>query len=742
MTVNRKWNREGSAAALPPGKIRPTPVLPQALGALLATSITMTIFEMVKQWLFPPITIWRSHTLTICFTGCLAFIVSHAVLRKLHANLLRDGEAVRTAHRQAEVFINAVPSILIGLDQDSRVTRWNSTAAAVFGLGEAEVQGKPLAECDVRWLQPDMPAEIRSWCSETGSRRCDNVPVEIRGETHLLGLTITPVHQADGKSAVLVIGSDITARKKGEDALLEAERKYRGIFNDAIVGIFQCTPEGRFTSVNAAMARTFGYGSPEEMITSVTDISRLYVDPKRYSESVQAMDRLGSVLSLECEVFRKDGNKIWISSSGRAVRENRAVVRYEGMAENITERKRVEKSLSLIRALMDQSHDVIEVLDPDTLRFLDFNQRACLDSGYSREELLRMSVFDIDPVFDAAAHSTAKEQLRKSDSMILQTFHRRKDGSTFPVEVNIKYVQLERAYWFCVVRDITDRQHLQQSQKLESIGQLAAGIAHEINTPTQYIGDNVRFLKDAFQDLTGLLANYNRLLAAAQGNTLSGETVKEITAAVELTDAGYLLEEIPKAIEQTLEGVTRVSKLVGAMKDFSHPGTKDKVLLDLNRAIESTITVARNEWKYVADMETDYDASLPPLLCLPGEFNQIILNLIVNAAHAIAEVAAKGGNERGKIRVQTRNCPEWAEIRIQDTGTGIPESARSRIFDPFFTTKEIGKGTGQGLAIARSVVVDKHGGSIHFETEEGKGTTFIIRLPHEGRAPAAKAVSV
>jgi signal transduction histidine kinase len=161
----------------------------------------------------------------------------------------------------------------------------------------------------------------------------------------------------------------------------------------------------------------------------------------------------------------------------------------------------------------------------------------------------------------------------------------------------------------------------------------------------------------------------------------------------------------------------------------------------LNHAIESTITVARNEWKYVADLETDFDPALPQILCLPGEFNQVILNLVVNAAHAIAAVIQQGGPEKGKIKVQTRSCSEWAEIRIQDTGSGIPEEIRGRVFDPFFTTKEIGKGTGQGLAIARSVIVDKHGGSIHFETENGKGTTFIIRLPKDGKALDVKAVA-
>jgi signal transduction histidine kinase len=237
------------------------------------------------------------------------------------------------------------------------------------------------------------------------------------------------------------------------------------------------------------------------------------------------------------------------------------------------------------------------------------------------------------------------------------------------------------------------------------------------------------------------LAAYERLLVAAKDNTLSSETVQEIATAVESADAAYLLEEIPKAIEQTVEGVSRVSTLVSAMKEFSHPGTKEKVPLDLNHAIESTITVARNEWKYVADLETDFDPALPQISCQAGEFNQVILNLIVNAAHAITDVIEKGGPAKGVIRIQTRNCADWAEIRIEDSGGGIPEAARSRIFDPFFTTKAIGKGTGQGLAIAHSVVVDKHNGSIQFETEDGKGTTFIIRLPHDGKTLGAKAVS-
>jgi signal transduction histidine kinase len=178
------------------------------------------------------------------------------------------------------------------------------------------------------------------------------------------------------------------------------------------------------------------------------------------------------------------------------------------------------------------------------------------------------------------------------------------------------------------------------------------------------------------------------------------------------------------------EGVDRVAKIVRAMKDFSHPGTGEKTAVNINLAIENTIMVARNEWKYVAEMVTGQDPNLPLVSCLPDEFNQVLLNLIINAAHAIGEVVGSGSN-KGAITISTRQDGDWAEIRVQDTGTGIPEKIRPKIFDPFFTTKQVGKGTGQGLAIAHSVIVDKHGGTIACETEVGQGTTFVIRLPLE-----------
>jgi signal transduction histidine kinase len=264
------------------------------------------------------------------------------------------------------------------------------------------------------------------------------------------------------------------------------------------------------------------------------------------------------------------------------------------------------------------------------------------------------------------------------------------------------------------------------ASKLESIGELAAGIAHEINTPTQYVGDNVRFLGDAFQNVQQYMDKLKALIAQ-HGEAVPSASLRE---QLDKADLPYLCEEIPKAIAQSLDGIQRIAKIVGAMKEFSHPG-QERTPTDINHAIANTITVATNEWKYVAKIETDLDSSLPAVPVVPGEFNQVILNIIVNAAHAIAEARGSDVTRLGKICVTTRRLQEWAEINISDDGCGMPRHVQERIFDPFFTTKPVGKGTGQGLSIAHNVIVKKHRGLIAVNSEPGRGTTFTIRLPLE-----------
>jgi len=283
--------------------------------------------------------------------------------------------------------------------------------------------------------------------------------------------------------------------------------------------------------------------------------------------------------------------------------------------------------------------------------------------------------------------------------------------------------------------DITDRKRmeveLRHAQKLEAVGGLAAGIAHEINTPIQFVGDNTRFLQDSFRDTTAMLAKYEDLCEAARLGPVQSELLEEVQAVRKRIDWDYLRLEIPKALDQMLDGIERVAKIVRPMKDFSHVDrSSQKTAADLNKAIQSTLVVARSELKYVAEVQEDY-GELPPVLCHLGDLNQVFLNLLINAAHAIGDVMKKTG-EKGRIVVRTRRDEDFVEISFSDTGSGISPAARDKIFDPFFTTKEVGKGTGQGLTLARAIVVEKHGGTLTFETELGKGTTFHVRLPVHG----------
>jgi PAS domain S-box-containing protein len=291
----------------------------------------------------------------------------------------------------------------------------------------------------------------------------------------------------------------------------------------------------------------------------------------------------------------------------------------------------------------------------------------------------------------------------------------------------------------CIIQDLSERKQLEdrllQARKLESVGQLAAGVAHEINTPIQYVRDNMIFLRKEFDGIKSLLEEISHALESGQGIEQSLSTrLKDIQNKIDLN---YLLSEIPLAIEQTLEGSNTVAKIVNSMKEFSHPGTDHKIFININDAIQSTLTVSKNEWKYIADVELSLSEPAPRVNCFPAELNQAFLNIIVNSAHAIgdkvrsAENSGKFSGNKGKIHISTEVVNQNVIIKIKDTGCGIPVDIQHKIFDPFFTTKEVGKGTGQGLSLAHSIIVEKHNGKIYFESIQGEGTTFIIELPLE-----------
>ncbi len=249
-------------------------------------------------------------------------------------------------------------------------------------------------------------------------------------------------------------------------------------------------------------------------------------------------------------------------------------------------------------------------------------------------------------------------------------------------------------------------------QKQQAIGQLASGIAHEINTPAQYVGDNIKFLTDSFDKLFQVMQLCQETSAMLQKDE----------------DLEFLIQEIPRALKDSGEGMAYISSIVGPMKEFAHPSGGNMQQVDLHNIIQSTIAISRNEWKHAAKLETDFDPQLPHVDGLKDELGQVMLNLIVNAVHAIEDQEHKEG-ENGLIRISTKLDGEWVEIQVEDNGCGIPQESHSKIFEPFFTTKDVGRGSGQGLAIVYNVITNKHHGKLSVHSEQGKWTTLTIRLP-------------
>lgn len=401
--------------------------------------------------------------------------------------------------------------------------------------------------------------------------------------------------------------------------------------------------------------------------------------------------------------------------------------------------EKAEQEAVQLSEIIDESSNEIYLFDSETLRFIKVNRGAMENSGYTAAELENMTPLDLKPEFNAQSFSELLEPLRDGtmNELLFETLHQRRDKTEYRSVVHLQLSKLASPPVFvAIVTDITERKYLEQqlaqAKKMESIGQLAAGIAHEINTPAQFVGDNIRFIKDAFEDLNELNGGYGKLLDAVKTDTVTEALIEEIEAACKKADPEYLVEEIPLAIDQSLDGITRISKIVRAMKEFSHPGGKDREAADLNQSISNTITVASNEWKYIADVETDLAEDLPSVQCFPQEINQVILNLIVNAAHAIDDTRSGESADKGSIKISTRQVDDEVEVRVTDSGCGIPDDIKHRIFDPFFTTKEVGKGSGQGLAMAYKTVVEQHKGKLDVESTIGHGTSFTIRLPING----------
>jgi PAS domain S-box-containing protein len=552
--------------------------------------------------------------------------------------------------------------------------------------------------------------------------------------------------------------SAFLAHKETEQALHRSEARFAGILDIAEEAIISIDEAQHIILFNQGASKVFGYES-SEVLGQPVDI----LLPSRFAQAHGRQIRefsysQESTRSMahrrEVSGRRKSGEEFPAEASLVKVRVN-DITTFTVILRDVSERRQVEQQLQQARDRAEHSaREKAQILASVEAFFIclssvgvitEWTARAEAIFGFAPHKAIGQSFATLpiswnwEEILGALAQTGDTVQPTRLEQVRLVF----PDGKEGFLKLTLSPIPdgCDDKTYIIMGEDITTRlvleRELAQAQKLESIGQLAAGIAHEINTPTQFIGDNIRFLADSFADIRTVLNRYREVLAAAKTGQWPPGLIETCDTEAQQADLDYLHEEIPKSITQTAEGIERVATIVRAMKEFAHPGSHEKVMIDLNKAIESTVIVARNEWKYVADLKINLDPSLPLVPCLVGEFNQVVLNMIVNATHAIADVV-KGTTEKGTITISTQQAGDCIEVRIADTGAGIPDAIRSKIFDPFFTTKEVGKGTGQGLAIARSVVVDKHQGTIMVESRMGMGSTFIIRLPVSGQ-PMEKA---
>jgi PAS domain S-box-containing protein len=646
---------------------------------------------------------------------------------------------------------------LLMMDQAGTISFANEACLRLLGLTAESALGSPFLQL---LATPEGQEECRQdldWLGrgavETGGVKLDLSIMGGQGVAIPVSLSLSPVTIL-GRREVVASLRDITNRRRMEEEREDQAHFLRSILDNIPNPIFYLDPQRHFLGCNLAFEASVNL--TREALVGATVFDLLPASEARFLDQLdRALLERGGMEVYPITVTSPLGGTLHYLSHKAVFYNHRGELGgMVGSLMDITGEKEALEALrhnqELLSILSDHVMDLMAILDPTGRRIYTSPSYGTV-LGYSVEELAALPPLGFVHAEDLARVGEALRLLfqgRPVPSLLYRLKHR--DGHWLHFEGRVALVTGDPAgspRALLVARDITAREtaelerkslevQLRHAQKLEAIGSLAAGIAHEINTPTQYIGDNASFLQEALGAIMGFLTSQRRFLEDHQNLAGLEADAAEALKTFEDLDLDYLAVEVPRAIQQSLEGVARVTSIVSAMKDFSHPGGEEKTPVDLNRSIQNTLMVSRNEWKYVAELETDLDPHLGPVPCFQGEFNQALLNLVVNAAHAIQEAAGGRAGHRGLIRVTTRQEAGEVLVSVTDNGTGIPAALQERIFEPFFTTKPVGKGTGQGLAIVHAVVVEKHGGRVTVASEPGQGTTFTLCLPLTAREGA------
>nr|WP_321512897.1 PAS domain S-box protein [uncultured Pseudodesulfovibrio sp.] len=657
------------------------------------------------------------------------------VFLRLSEPIIKD---IQQSEKQYRDVVEGARNLILRVREDGTVTFANSYANTLFFPDKGTLVGQDLS----RFIVKDVSVKAEDVLTRMVENQKFQYETEVclpDGTEKWISWGARVISEEGQPPELLCIGTDSTSEHLANDARIEVEERFRGIAKASPVGIIITNMEGNLLYANEQMHRLTGARSVE--LAGRGWIQRIHSNDRQSileswfsSSSVNKRGRELRMLSCQGTILWVLGQIVELKNSNEDVVGN--VLTFT----DITQIKEAELAKSRLSAAIEQAGEMFIITDLDA-NITYVNPAFEETTGYTRDEVVGKNPRFLNSGEQGASfYGDLWGTVTQGDVYSGRFMNIKKNGQRYTQESSIGPIRDDNGGiigYVGVARDISEQlvieAQLRQSQKLESIGELAAGIAHEINTPTQYVSSNIQFLKDSFITYEKMLEQCRELVERVmlQDDGASCVSLREFAEnLLDEKELEYLKGDIPQALNESEAGLKRVAEIVRSVKQLAHPGEMNKSYHQLNEIVRDAVTVSANEWKYVAEVVSEYDDTLHPVFCLKGEVGQVVLNLIINGAHAIEKKKLTTG-EQGVISVKTYQAGAMAVLEVADTGTGIPSDVIDKIFDPFFTTKEVGKGTGQGLAIAHNVVVNMHGGKIDVSTEPGEGTTFVVRLPFE-----------
>jgi two-component system, NtrC family, sensor kinase len=645
----------------------------------------------------------------------------------------KRNEAILAAEEFARAILEQAADAIVICDRAGRIIR-ASKQAQVFGgknaIGRLFADTFPLRQLNGGGFSP---------VGAIGAVNRQSVEARLEHGGRRFDLLVSVGHLTSAQNGMLgsvVTLTDITERKLAEKALRKSEEEFRTLAESMPQIVWITRADGWTIYFNQQWMDYTGL-TLEESLGHGWNKPFHPDDQQGAWDAWQKATATAGIYSIESRLRRADGTYRWWLVRGVPLKDAAGnIAKWFGTCTDIDDLKVAElnilNSREMFRHIAESTDAIPFTLDLTRGHFVYVGAQGISNSGIPESNWKEPGA--LDAILPRASNPELRQHFDECQTGPFEFVSAMSLPSNRHSEVRwtgtcemVGETKILRG----LMLDITElrrlSRQLQAAQKLESVGRLAAGIAHEINTPVQFVSDNVQFVSKSMSDIAVVIHAYRQLLHAVKS---PGDVVAAAHAADEAekcADLDYFMKEVPLALDSSVEGLGRIATIVRSMKEFAHPDSSQKIMADLNQAIRSTLVVARNEYKHIAELDAQF-ADLPAVMCHLGEVNQVVLNLLVNASHAIADVV-KGTDTLGKLTVRTRLDGDAVEISIADTGTGIPAEIRDKVFDPFFTTKDVGIGTGQGLALAHSVIVKRHGGTLRFETECGKGSTFFIRLP-------------